>query len=166
MNCIHCGKELHGDEKFCPVCGKPVEASPFAEFEPAAPAAEEGAAAEPASGPAAPVKTIYCRHCGAAISEKAYVCTHCGALVAEPQNASDQKPINGFGLAGMVLGILSFLFGVLFCITPVVGLVLSIIGMAKRKACRLNGFAIAGLVLSIVTILIWGPYWLVGLLSF
>lgn len=61
---------------------------------------------------------------------------------------------NGIAIAGMVVGIVSIFFN-FYCITGVVGLVLSIIGLKKVKEVGSGKpFAIAGLVCSIIGIVI------------
>lgn len=61
------------------------------------------------------------------------------------------------GLAGMIIGILSYVL----CWIPVfdfilglIGVILSDVGLSRKERYRLNGFAVAGLVLSIIGLVI------------
>lgn len=107
---------------------------------------------------------MFCRNCGKEIDDKAVVCPHCGVptdLAANFAVANGaEKKVNGFGIAGFVVGLLSLYLGIYFCIASIVGLVLSIVGLTQTKKYRLSGFAIAGLVLSIISLVIWGIIWL------
>ena len=124
-----------------------------------------------------------CASCGGMLEDNYNVCPFCGANVGNepaaqnggydpqvnaPQNAAPQsyaavpapavqKPTNSMGIAGMVIGILSYCF----CWVPVLGLILGLIGvilsgvgMSRKERCRLNGFAIAGLILSIIAMVL------------
>ncbi|MDE6373920.1 MAG: zinc-ribbon domain-containing protein [Clostridia bacterium] len=131
---------------------------------------------------------MFCRNCGKEIDDNAVFCPHCGSQTlntaggqpqaqqqpqvtpvgqpnVQPFNVAPQtepKGTNGLGIAGFVLGLLSLYLGVYFCITPIVGLVLSIIGVTKMKTFKsCNGLAIAGLVISIIATVIWGLVWLI-----
>lgn len=69
-------------------------------------------------------------------------------------NGPVQSGKNGVAIAGFVVGAVSILWN-FYCITGVVGLILSIIGMKKSKESGKNkGFAIAGIVCSIIGIVI------------
>ncbi len=99
---------------------------------------------------------MYCRNCGKTIDDKAVICPNCGVPQAE-----QKKPVNGFGVAGFIIGLLSIWLGyILFCIPPVIGIILSGIGCTMKAKCSANGLAVAGLVLSIVTLLLYGFLWL------
>ncbi len=131
---------------------------------------------------------MFCRNCGKEIDDGALFCPHCGSQTLNPSGtqpqaqpqvqpmtqqtvnvqpfnagpAQEAKGTNGFGIAGFVLGLLSLYLGVYFCITPIVGLILSIVGVVKMKSFKsCNGLAIAGLVLSIIATVIWGLVWLI-----
>lgn len=110
------------------------------------------------------MNTKYCQTCGNPCNSTANVCPRCGTrfqtfhmqanlqYIARPQ----PQPANGFGITGMVLGIIAVCFS---CITfggsvGIIGLIFSAIGM--RKKFKNKGTAIAGLVLNIVAILIAG----------
>ena len=135
---------------------------------------------------------MFCRNCGKQIDDNAVFCPHCGCQTmsagqqqppqvqpawqqpqatpmgqpyVQPFNPNPQtaaKGTNGLGIAGFVVGLLSLWLGVYFCITAIVGLVLSIISVVKMKNYKsCNGLAIAGLVLSIIATVIWGLVWLI-----
>lgn len=120
-----------------------------------------------------------CSKCGTMVSDDCTFCPSCGAFMettaqgyGNAQNDSPaqgpqyvvvqapqapQKPMNGVGLAGMIIGILSYIF----CWIPVfdfilglVGVILSGVGLSRKERFRLNGFAVAGLVLSIIGLVI------------
>lgn len=105
---------------------------------------------------------MFCKHCGKGIDDKALVCPFCGVAQAKMVVADEgKKPINGLGIAGFVVSLLSLWLGVYFCIASIVGLVLSIIGMASSAKHSSNGFAVAGLVIGIISVFIWGLVWLI-----
>ena len=107
---------------------------------------------------------MYCKNCGKEIDNNAYVCPYCGALTAAQTPAAGgdaSKKINGLGIAGFVVSLVSLGLGYFFAIASIVGLVLSIVGMCMRKKyTSCNGLAIAGLVLGIVSTLIWAIVWI------
>ena len=97
---------------------------------------------------------MYCKNCGREISDTADICLFCGARTRFMQPIiEDEKKVNGFGIAGFVLGILSFLLS-LAGVMPLLGLIFSAIGMAKMGKRKVNGLAIAGLVLSIIALIL------------
>ncbi len=101
---------------------------------------------------------MYCGNCGREIDDRAAVCPHCGVAV---MRSEEKKGVNGLGIAGFVVSLLSLWLGLYFCIASVVGLVLSAVAVAKREKYSLGGLAIAGLVISIVTLVIWGLVWII-----
>ncbi len=106
---------------------------------------------------------MFCKNCGEEIDDNAAVCPHCGVLVKSISFDGEgrKRGVNGVGIAGFVLSLLSLFLGIYFCIVPVISLVLSSVGMGLRKrfgSC--NGLAIAGLVLSIITVVFWLLMWL------
>ena len=103
---------------------------------------------------------MFYKNCGNSIDDKAFVCTHCGVAQSNINEQTAQKPINGLGIAGFVVGLLSLYFSLFYCIASIVGVVLSSIGYAKREKHTLNGLALAGLIINIVTLVIWGVLWL------
>ena len=80
---------------------------------------------------------MFCSNCGREIADAAVICPHCGAATDKPAPA-EQK--NTLAIVGFIL---SFF-------VPLVGLILSIIGL--RKSAKLNGsgkkLAIAGIIIS------------------
>lgn len=112
---------------------------------------------------------MFCKNCGREIDDKASICIYCGVAtgVKDPeQRAAEQsakapeRHVNGVGIAGFVLGLLSLWLGMYFCVVPVIGLVLSSVGVGLRnRYTSSNGLAIAGLVLSIVSLVIWALVW-------
>lgn len=102
---------------------------------------------------------MYCKNCGKEIDDKAEVCVYCG--VSTQKKEVQEKKVNGFGIAGFVVSLLSLWLGMYFCIASVVGLALSVVGMIMAKKCKVNGLAIAGLVLGIISLVIWGIVWMV-----
>lgn len=115
---------------------------------------------------------MFCIFCGKEISDESAFCRHCGANLSVPAVAApprytappvpQKKPVNGFGIAAFVIGIITLLFGFFYIFfVAVVGIVLGSIGVARRKHYSLNGLAIAGLVLSCVALVLWAIVWFV-----
>ena len=103
---------------------------------------------------------MFCKNCGKEIDDKAAICVYCGVAT---NNASENqvRKVNGLGIAGFVISLLSLWLGVYFCIASIVGLVLSVVGMVNRKKyTSCNGLAIAGLVLGIISVVFWGIIWI------
>lgn len=112
---------------------------------------------------------IQCKSCNSTVNDADPFCPNCGAPTAQQtvhqqpvytqpvyvQPAAPQSKVNGCGIAGFVLGLISLVF----CWWPhlawlsIPGLVLSIVGMCLKD--RSKSFAIAGLVCSIIALLIW-----------
>ena len=117
---------------------------------------------------------MFCGKCGSTIPDGDTFCSVCGAPISVSPDMTSSYPnaqpiqtapvimssqpmpakrTNGVAIAGFVLGIFAFLF----CLVPVVGmvlgivgLILSIIGISKKKTCSSGGgLAITGLILSI-----------------
>ena len=103
---------------------------------------------------------MYCKTCGKEINDEAVVCPHCGVATTNAPAAQQKKPINGLGIAGFVVSILSLWLGMYFCIASIIGLVLSSVAVALRNKYSLNGLAIAGLVISCISVFIWGIIWI------
>ncbi len=121
---------------------------------------------------------MFCNNCGAECSPQSTFCTNCGAALAAaapqptpqtytpptapyatgayPYNAPVSVPGKGFGIAGMVLGIISLVFFCLWYIAlpcAVVGIILSAVGLNKAKAAGAkNSMAVAGIVCSAIAI--------------
>ena len=69
------------------------------------------------------------------------------------QNLENQ-PNNGIAIAGFVVGLVS-IFVNFYCITGIVGLILSIFGLKKSKQSgKGKGLAIAGIICSIIGIIV------------
>lgn len=125
---------------------------------------------------------MFCRKCGKEINDAAVVCPHCGVPtttggfgfygqtaqqaqpigynnVPVPQVAptnAETKGLNGLGIAGFVVGLVSLLFGIYLCIPSVVAFILSLFSVINRKKYKsCNGLAIAGLVISSVSLAFW-----------
>ncbi len=101
---------------------------------------------------------MFCKNCGKEIDDKAAVCPYCGVLVKSGavEGEEKKKGVNGVGIAGFVLSLLSLWLGTYFCIVPVIALVLSSVGVGlKKKFGSCNGLAIAGLVISIIALVFW-----------
>lgn len=123
---------------------------------------------------------MFCTHCGKELGEGAAFCSACGAPTgiwaeqpAQPQPAQPLAPqatpyyappqpspkpalpANSFGIAGFIIAMASLFGAGIIPIVPIVGLVFSIIGMAKRKEYSLNGFALAGIIINAISFFVW-----------
>lgn len=137
MYCRKCGKQIDDEAVVCPHCGVLAVRNGTPRFygKPAQPVQYYTPViqpvVQPVQQPAQPVQ----------ITEQA---------PAEP------KGTNGLGLAGFVIGLLSLITGMYFCISAVIGLIFSIFGVMNRKKYKsCNGLAIAGVVLSAVALVGW-----------
>lgn len=121
---------------------------------------------------------MFCGKCGSPIPDGNSFCAQCGTPIPDSSDqplvksatqpvqpvpvvmmtqAAPIKRTNGVAIAGFVLGI----FATVFCIVPglgmilgIVGLILSIIGITKKKSCGSGGgLAITGLILSVIGIM-------------
>lgn len=101
---------------------------------------------------------MYCNNCGKEIDDNAFVCPHCGVKTVSQRNEIvlvEDKKVNGLGIAGFVVSLVSLLLG-FYMICSIVGLVLSIVGVCRRKKyTSCNGLAIAGLVIGCVSTVFW-----------
>ena len=117
---------------------------------------------------------MICKFCGGNVTKNNKFCSHCGANLKEEEKVIEepvqvpaaeanekketpvQKKVNGFGIAGMVLGIVSMCFTSLWfsAILSTLGIVFSSISMSQFKSgkYKLKGFHIAGLVISIIVL--------------
>lgn len=108
---------------------------------------------------------MYCTKCGAQVRDGDKFCPSCGAALNsspayidpfEPQTNYNpppvQQPQNQWQQTAPTeensMAILGFIFAFIF---PIVGLILSIMGLKKRQY---HGLAVAGVVISIITIVI------------
>ena len=101
---------------------------------------------------------MFCKNCGKEIDDRAAICPYCGVPVNTAATAvgTPEKHINGIGIAGFVVSILSLWLGMYYVIASLVALGLSIAAFCMRKKYNsCNGLAIAGLVISIVSTTIW-----------
>lgn len=65
---------------------------------------------------------VYCPECGKSISDKAYVCPNCGMPLKDNNAYNPVKrkiPGRGFGIAGMIMGILGVVYGPLLFISAI-----------------------------------------------
>lgn len=99
---------------------------------------------------------MYCSKCGAPIDDNATFCPNCGSstspAAAQPYNYTQPQPApqtksNGCAIAGFILAFFM----------PLIGFILSIVGISKAKECGGDGkgLAIAGLVLSLLDIIVY-----------
>lgn len=103
-----------------------------------------------------------CRKCGTLVNDAQSSCPICGSdswlpaemkddkMKAYPDLPKETTALNGWGIAGTIVGILSYLF----CLVPVlnlvtggVGVAISSYGMYRWSDYHLSGFAVAGLIL-------------------
>ena len=111
---------------------------------------------------------MFCKNCGKEIDDNAVVCPYCGIQVVETKpvetaaaTVSEERIVNGLGIAAFIVGMVSFGLGVFFAIASIIALGLSIGAMIKRKKCNAcNGMAVAGLIVSIISTVIWGIVWI------
>lgn len=126
-------------------------------------------------------KPFYCAYCGKQINRSAAFCRFCGKAVYKNNVApnpshtrsapeSGVKRINGLGIAGFIVAIISVLFvelEALVFIFSAVGFGLSLAGVLLKKKYRgVYGLAIAGLVISSVMLLIaivCMPFYMMGI---
>lgn len=114
---------------------------------------------------------MYCPICGTRCEESLAFCPNCGHPLHRPSPSEPPRqeptlhhtasqptgelPGKVMGILGMVLGILSILFGCCLPVIPllcaIAGLVLSCISRKKaNEVLRKNNFALAGLICSII----------------
>lgn len=106
---------------------------------------------------------IICSNCGRRIKDdNAAVCPYCKV----PTRYSKKTPAkeiktNGFALAGLILGIAGLFLGIWFCIPPIVGISMSVVGLLNVEKCN-SGKKMAkwGLSLSIIGTVIWLAFWI------
>ena len=135
MFCESCGALIPDGQSFCSNCGAaaPVQPAPQAAPQPVQPVQQY---AQPAPQPVQPVQQY---------AQPVYV-QPVVAIPAQPRKSS------GMAIAGLIMGI----FALVLCWFPVVnwilgllGLIFSIIGIAKKNGGA-KGAAIAGLILTIL----------------
>lgn len=146
--CAFCGGMLQDDYKICPYCGSGAEN--------AVPVQRAGEGNTPAGNyPYQPPAGVP-QNMQLYVQPPAPVPQNMQPYV-QPPAPVPLKPSNGVGVAGMVIGIIAYVF----CAVPVFGFVLSLIGvilsgtgLSRMAHCRLNGCAIAGIILSIFALMI------------
>ncbi len=94
---------------------------------------------------------MYCNNCGNQIDDNAAVCIHCGAPTqnfSQPAQQQQQQPAqsNTMALVGFILAFLM----------PLIGLILSIIGLKRAPEYNGNGkgLATAGIIIGAIETLI------------
>ncbi len=106
---------------------------------------------------------MFCKNCGQQLDDNAVVCPHCGVATDNFKAAPAQQsaPVNGYAIAGLVLGLIGFFGGgYLFCIVPLLGVIFSGIGLKKSKETGSgHGIAVGGLVVSIISLVFWIFIW-------
>ncbi len=126
---------------------------------------------------------MFCQYCGRQLSDEAAFCPHCGAKLiktdntAPRQNAATQYgtpqsapipqvpvqpqklPLNGFGIASFVIGIVCLVLGVWLFWAAIAGIILGAVAVALWHKYSLNGLAVAGLVISCVALVLWALIW-------
>jgi len=119
--CFSCGSVIKKMAQVCPKCGVKVGVEP-------------------------PQSCMLCSRCGTQLPFGSPFCNRCGQSLGMPGSAP------GTAIAGLVLGIISVVGAwVLWGIVPIIGIILSGVGMSKAKRENLQaGTAVAGLVLSII----------------
>lgn len=118
---------------------------------------------------------MICNKCGAEINDNTTFCTSCGAQVtpaapAQPYQAEAQpqapyqapyqaqpqapaktaKPGNGLAIAGLILGIVSFL-----CFPAITGTLGIIFGAVAKSKGNTSGMATAGIVCGAIGVALW-----------
>lgn len=127
-------------------------------------------------------KPSYCIRCGKQIRQSSAFCPYCGSAVAKDKVSpkvqrapsapeGEVKRINGLGIAGFIVAIISVVFvelETLLFIFSAVGFGLSLAGVLLKKKYRgVYGLAIAGLVISSVMLLIAiisMPFYMMGII--
>lgn len=141
-----------------------------------------------------------CSDCGEELDDKFRICPYCGNALdegrenceqfmqsegrtdngdaadkkkshSESSGKEDKKPLDVFGMVGMIVGIVGCLIGwfadMLFGeICAMVGVIFSSIGRRKRNECSLYGFSYAGLAVSITTAALIAIFWIANYFVF
>lgn len=95
-------------------------------------------------------KIVYCPNCGVQNDASHPYCYNCGTPLYETVQVKDS--IDGFSLAGMIVGIIS-IFSFALIVPEVVGLVLSIFGYRKTyKGSKNRTFALIGIITSSISL--------------
>lgn len=149
MECPKCGAQLNDDATFCGVCGNQISSAASAS------STQQPYSQQPYSQPTYG-QPPYGQNPN---NQQPYGQVPYGGQAPYGQPMYQQPPVpgKGFGIAGMVLGIVSLVFVCLFYpvsfVLAIVGAVLSVISSSKAKAAGMkNGMAVAGLVCSLVSL--------------
>ena len=186
--CNQCGAELREDAAFCPQCGHPVnkkgqsssnQSSPVSQTTCQTPANQVPVneygfrmghiSVQASSQPYAPAPSQPTQSTAPATRPTVSPLYQSSPPLGSRPSASrtvcvpSKKSVNGLGLAGMIVGIVSLAFGGwLGLILGIIATSLSGVAYSRREDHRLNGFAITGLVCGIastvwsfITLLIW-----------
>ncbi|MDE5766273.1 MAG: zinc ribbon domain-containing protein [Clostridia bacterium] len=141
MYCRKCGKQIDDEAVVCPHCGVLT--------------IRRGAGFY--GQPAQPVQPV--QYYNAPGQQPAQI-------VIQPVRDTEQKGTNGLGIAGFIIGLLSIIFGMYFCIPAVAGFILSLFAVINRKRFKsCNGLAIAALVISSVALALWFGLWAAFLIT-
>lgn len=103
---------------------------------------------------------MYCKKCGKKNDNNSIYCNYCGVQIIDNSDEIivekvDNTKTNGLALAGFIVSIVSLFFS-FWGMTPLVGLILSIVGYSNIKKTNENGkgFAIAGIIIASISLLI------------
>lgn len=149
MFCSHCGKELNNEAVVCPHCGVPTC---NLGFDKAATGNQQ-----PNRGYQQPVNNgMPNRYTQGYQNYQGY------NPYQQPMQPPQPKVNNVCGIVGFVFALVSIFTGQWLCISCIVGLILSIIGMVHKKKCNsCNSLALAGLIISIITLVFWLIVWMI-----
>ena len=153
MKCIHCGQELIPDAKFCNHCGQPVsvqqpQPQPQVQAQP-----QPQQQFDPQTQPQYQAQLGY----------NPYNTGYNGAMPPPPPMPPQPQPKKsvpgkGLGIAGMIVGIASLVYFVVFYISipaAITSLVLSNISLNKAKEVGMtNKMPVAGIVCSIIALVL------------
>lgn len=99
----------------------------------------------------------FCPNCGNEVTEGSDICLKCGKILNRPnENIQDAKiPYSGMAIAGFVVSLCSIILS-FWGITPVISIILSVLGLLKAKndGYKGRGLAIAGLVIGIISLVL------------
>lgn len=93
-----------------------------------------------------------CKKCGTKISNKDKTCPRCGTEIT-----NSGKKANIVAIIGLIVAIIGMFSGRwTYCIIPLVGLILNIVGLIRSKVC-LSGksLSIAGIIISALSLAAW-----------
>lgn len=119
---------------------------------------------------------MICKKCGRKIYDKAVKCPHCGTPTENAQPKRPEKKestVNGFAIAGSLLGIAGFIVSIavisssiVFIFLPILGIIFSTLGIVKAQTLKKGRkMAITGLVFSILGLVITAAVWIYVLIA-